>query len=492
MSRQLQQLLHTTLLGLAIVAVGRSPEALGQIHVNRTLSTFDGDPQGIPDNPFGCALTPDGTRLIVAISGEPDFSPDPPVLSNHRADVFDVDSGAKVGELQTGAFPEDVAMTLDASGALRNVLITNSTDGSVSIFDAALTPTAVATVPLGAFTFPFGIAVSPDQARAYVSTLGGVGDIFVLDVDPVSPNFATVVDTLTIPFTGGGIVLGRLAFYGSDLLVVPVGVASIDFSTATAGVAFLDLNDTLNVQTLVLTPPGTDFRSAIAAEVLPDGRAFVTVFGYDRNLFVVDVVGRTLDRTVNLGPLAENLQHGARVSRDGRFVVVTNFVNGTLSILDLESETRQDLAVGNEPNEVAFLPDGSAAFVTNQNSNSVSEVIGFPVGDLVLSGPTTPHLGGSVSLLLDGARYNRRVAVLYSEAGNDPTMYRPGVVLQLSNPIRLLQQGVANRAGQFRPTAYSIGTSPALVGSAVHFQGGTVDFGGTVRLSNSHTIIIQP
>jgi DNA-binding beta-propeller fold protein YncE len=474
---------------LASVALAATSRA--QIQVSTPISTFDADPQGVPDNPFGALLTPDGTRLVVPISGDSDVSPGHP-LNNHRADVFDVDTYAKVGELQTGLYPEDVAATTDGAGALRNVLVTNSTDATLSIFDAALTPAAIATVALPAFTFPFGVTVSPDQSRAYVSTQGGGGEIFVVDVDPASPTFATLVDTIHVPFFGGGVGLGRMAFFGPNVLVVPRGDFTADFSGSTAGVTFLNPSDPNDLTTLVLTPPGADFRFANAVCLTSQGQGFVTVYGYNRNLFVIDVVGRTLVRTVNLGPLAENLQYAVRTSRDERFLIVTNFVNDTLSIFDLENGLKVgDFPVGAEPSEVVFVGDGSKAFVTNHNSNSVSVVEGFPVGSLVLSGPTTPHLGSSLSLLLDGARRDRRAAVLYSEVGNDPSTFH-GVSLGLSSPVRVLQAGVADRAGQYRPRNYAIGASPSLVGTAVYFQGATADVGGGVRTSNGLTVVVQP
>ncbi|MBI1851395.1 MAG: hypothetical protein HYR85_13730 [Planctomycetes bacterium] len=477
---------------VSVVALAFVSTARAQLQVTTPISTFDGDAQGVPDNPFGAALTPDGTRLIVAISGEPDATPGHP-LNNHRADVYDVDTYTKVGELQTGSFPEDVAVTVDAAGALRNVLVTNNTDGTLSVFDSALSPAPVATVSFGAFAFPFGVTVSPDQSRAYVSTQGGSGEIFVVDVDPASGSFATVVDTIHVPFSGAGVGLGRMAFFGPDRLVVPRGEFTADFSGSVAGVTILDPHDPNDLTTITLSPPGADFRFANAVAVTSDGQALVTVFGYNRNLFVVDVVGRTLVRTVNLGPLAENLQYGVRTSRDGRFAVVTNFINGTVTVFDVDNGVRvAELLVGAQPNDVVFVGDGSKAFVTNQNSTTVSVITGFAVGDLDVSGPTTPRLGDTVALLLDGARFGRRVAVLYSEAGNDPTVFRHGVSFNLSAPIRVLQAGTADRAGRFHPRTYTIGTSPSLIGTAVYFQGATIDAGASVRTSNSLTVIVQP
>ena len=71
-------------------------------------------------------------------------------------------------------------------------------------------------------------------------------------------------------------------------------------------------------------------------------------------------------------------------------------------------------------------------------------------------------------------------------------MPRRGVSFNLTAPIRVLQAGTADRAGRFRPRTYAIGTSPSLVGTAVYFQGATIDGDGTVRSSNSLTLIVQP
>ena len=58
---------------------------------------------------------------------------------------------------------------------------TNSTSGSVSCFTPALAPVATIPLPrlLRRFPYPFGLLVSPDQTRVYVTTLGGCGDVHV-------------------------------------------------------------------------------------------------------------------------------------------------------------------------------------------------------------------------------------------------------------------------------------------------------------------------
>jgi YVTN family beta-propeller protein len=69
--------------------------------------------------------------------------------------------------------------------------VTNRSDNTVSVIDTA-TNTVIATIPLGTFAFPHGVAVTPDGLRVYVVN-SALGTVSVIDT---ATN--TVVTTISV------------------------------------------------------------------------------------------------------------------------------------------------------------------------------------------------------------------------------------------------------------------------------------------------------
>lgn len=87
------------------------------------------------------------------------------------------------------------------------------------------------------------------------------------------------------------------------------------------------------------------------------------------------------DRNLPLGEFAVGQEpHGVAVAPDGKTVYVTNAVDGTVSILAVDTTQNPvatviaTLDVGTEPYGIALTPNGQKAYVTNSRSNSVSVI----------------------------------------------------------------------------------------------------------------------
>jgi YVTN family beta-propeller protein len=98
---------------------------------------------GISQNPFGVAITPDGTRAYVTIN-----------FPNNFVSVIDTATNTVVTTIPVGVGPTGVAITPDGTRAY----VTNNDSDTVSVIDTT-TNTVVATIPVG--VGPVGVAITP-------------------------------------------------------------------------------------------------------------------------------------------------------------------------------------------------------------------------------------------------------------------------------------------------------------------------------------------
>ncbi|WP_167467837.1 beta-propeller fold lactonase family protein [Arthrobacter oryzae] len=96
---------------------------------------------------------------------------------------------------------------------------------------------------------------------------------------------------------------------------------------------------------------------------------------------------------------------GVAISPDGAAAYVTNEGSNSISVLDPRAETvRSTIAVGPGPRGVAVRPDGAQAYVTNSGDNTVS-VIDTATGTLSATIPVGSGWGASgVAFTPDGAK----------------------------------------------------------------------------------------
>jgi YVTN family beta-propeller protein len=98
---------------------------------------------GTSQNPFGVAITPDGTRAYVTIN-----------FPNNFVLVIDTATNTVVATIPVGVGPDGVAITPDGTRAY----VTNDDSDTVSVIDTT-TNTVVATVPVG--VGPVAVAITP-------------------------------------------------------------------------------------------------------------------------------------------------------------------------------------------------------------------------------------------------------------------------------------------------------------------------------------------
>lgn len=309
-------------------------------------------------NPFGDTTAPDGQTVWVANSGAVGHS------NGHTVTVLDANTFAIQSVINVGSFPEDIAFARAGSQAF----VTNSSDATVSVINTT-TRTATQTVDLSSvpMTFPFGIIATKDSQKVFVTSVAGQRDTSLDNIailDNSHPAHVTVDGAINVPqFTGRP----ALTPDGS-LLVVPRGRGDL----APPEVLLIDPTTNQIVGDLMLDRAG----APQSATVTPDGRfAYVSILGGTGGVWVIDLATRS---TVTVIPTPDTRIFGVNASPDGRFVFATDFLLNEVSVISTATnQIVANIPVGTEPNETAFTPDSTKAFVTNQGDTTVS-VISIP------------------------------------------------------------------------------------------------------------------
>lgn len=309
-------------------------------------------------SPFGDATAPDGGTVWVANSGGVGG------VSGHTVTVLDANTFAIESVINVGTFPEDIAFAQAGSQAF----VTNSSDATVSVINTT-SRTATQTVDLSAvpMTFPFGIIASKDSQKVFVTSVAGQRDTSLDNIgilDNSHPAHVTVDGAINVPqFTGRPDITPD-----GSLLVVPRGRGDLAPPEA------LIINPATNqiVNDLTLARAG----APESATVTPNGRfAYVSILGGTGGVWVIDLATRS---TVTVVATPDTRNFGVKATPDGRFVFATDFLLNEVSVISTATnQIVANIPVGTEPNDIAFTPDSSKAFVTNQGDNTVS-VISIP------------------------------------------------------------------------------------------------------------------
>jgi uncharacterized protein (TIGR03437 family) len=217
-----------------------------------------------------------------------------------------------------------------------NVSVINTTSNSV-----------VATVNVG--SQPNGIAITPDQTRAYVAN--GGGEVWVL---------ATAGNTVLAKLSLGG--------YPTAVAITPDGTRAYVTRTNSNNVSVIDTAS----NTVTATIPVGAVPSGIA--ITPDGaHAYVTNVGTmaGGSVSVISTSSNSVAATIslgNVGPL------GIAITPDGSHAYVLDGL-GNLSVIATSSNTVAATVtfpqVGSCPFGIAITPDGTRVYVASFSSNSV-------------------------------------------------------------------------------------------------------------------------
>jgi YVTN family beta-propeller protein len=276
--------------------------------------------------PRGIQISPDHTRVYVALSGSPIGGPNvdesklpPPDRRYDGIGVVDLRSQQLIHTYQSGADPEAFALSHDG----KVLYVSNEDVGKMSAVDL-VSGSVRASVDVGAE--PEGVAVSADDRIVYV-TCETANSVFVVDARSMK-----VMATIATGKRPRAIFLAERARRG--YATGEFGAALTVFST----------DDYQVVRTIALGDPQVVRPMGIAST---DGRRLYVTTGRFGALLEVDPESGTIVRIIDK---VGQRPWGVALSGDGSKAYTANGPSGDVSVVDLKSgQVEARIAVGGSP-----------------------------------------------------------------------------------------------------------------------------------------------
>ena len=317
-------------------------------------------------------LSQNGTRLYVA--------------TDSGVTVINTFNQSIVAEIPVTGEQTGIGITPDGT----RLYVTGAFRNTVSVIDTA-TNTVVKTIAVGPVP-SYGIAFTPDGRRAYVTVLGGTptpGTVSVLDTDPTSATYNTVIATVTTAFFPYGAVA---SLDGSVVYVVNgSGSLSIIETATNTVIRNIALGRGTDAPHIALSPDGNTVyvtassRDQVLAYTVgaptrdtvvdtikvPDSPFNLAVNPIDKSVWVTSLQsGLTVlgsDRSVTNYASAVPSAYDVDITPDGRFAYVTSFAESKVYVFD--ATTRILVTTITVPDRgiaqfVDVSPDGRFAYVS--------------------------------------------------------------------------------------------------------------------------------
>ena len=329
--------------------------------------------------------------------------------------VIDTERDTVIARINVGKVPHQVVVAQRQG----KVVVSNTADDTITIVNLA-TLTREATVPLG--NEPEHMALSPAGALLAVGNFGaGTVSLVSLATNREVKRVVGLIEPHNLTFDPTGALL-YVANLGAD------------------HVSVVDVARGVVINEIPIAGPTPVARAGTAAEpyqglinVTPtiDGRLGFAAHGEANALAVIDLARQTTVKTVPLGELPWR----AYASPDGRYMVVPNNGDGTVSVISTDSlAVVATLPGASDMTGVNFAADGRTAFVLSRGADKVvilDLALMRPAGEIALDGTpetgvTTPD-GSKLYVALSGAGKvavidpNRRQLVkLIDHVGEEP------------------------------------------------------------------------
>ena len=314
-------------------------------------------PIAVSNSPQRLTVTPDGKAVYVVNSGSSwmsmiDADPTSPTF-NTLTDTIDVVS---IAATDVAISPSGYAY-VTMQGRRVQVIDTNPARPTYN--------TIIKTIDIPITwrdDWPGEVAITPDGKRAYVTNHTG-HTVIVIDTDPASPTFNTIIDTIT---DANGLSASADPW---GIAIAPNGLAYVSDYSASA-VYVIDTNPASAAYNTVVrsyTDPNVGHGSAQVA-VTPNGRYVYVGHWFPNSVTLIDTVANTVN-TIDIGSASV----GLAVTADGNYVYVTANSTNSVIVIDTGSNTVIDtLAVGAGPYGVTI--NGCYVYATNLTDRTVSVI----------------------------------------------------------------------------------------------------------------------
>ena len=289
-----------------------------------------------------------GTRAYVIDSG-----------TNVKVLDIDTTSGnynSVIATVTVGLQPRGLAITPDDS----RVYVTNQNSNNISVIDTA-TNTVVTTVASG-YSTPVGIDITPDGTRAYFTTWDGM--IRVLDVDPGSVNYNTVI---------GNIILNILSLSGR-IAITPDGTkAVVNWRGMIANaVDVIDVDPTSPFYNLPVGHPVPVVTGTVDEVITsPDSLSAYVLTGSPSCYFCrIDLSDYSLPDSSN-----SPIPTGIAITPDGNTVLAGVSAEEIRVLNSVDLTLRGSVPVTGILSRIIITPDGTRAYVGRSNLGSNDTVM---------------------------------------------------------------------------------------------------------------------
>jgi YVTN family beta-propeller protein len=303
--------------------------------------------------------------------------------------VLEYPSNALAAAIHVGGEPVDVAITPDGKQAW----VVDQAGGTVSVIDTKTRRVIAGPIPVG--KAPRGIAITPDGSRAYV-TNSGDETVTVLDTG----SFAPVGKPIPVGKEPDGVAIST---DGASAFVAQRG-GGISVIDTTSGQVVETIDDTFGPSRITMTPDGrrgfvTNHLAETVTAFSPAGRSVIgspiqvgveptgiATMPNGSSIYAASAVDGTLtqiDPSIDL-PIGAPIEFpgatGIAFTPDGRQGYVTDGGASAVSVLDTSRNLRLGpVAVGQKPTGVAVVPDQgpTASFWVSPTSRRAKKRLTF-------------------------------------------------------------------------------------------------------------------
>lgn len=268
-------------------------------------------------------------------------------------DVSSQDYNTEIASVLVGSGPRGLAITPDDS----RVYVVNQGSNSISVINAS-SNTVIATIATSSGSNPYGIAITPDGTRAYFSSWLSSSDIVVLDVDPVSTSYHTII---------------------RNILISPLFLSSNIAITADGNKAIINWQGSIAAATDVLdVNPASPFYNFVIANPVPIisgsiGEIIISAdsnFAYVRNTYCglckIDLADYSIPASTT------SVNNWFALTPNGQ-ILLTGKSGSTLEVIDADDLGALDVtSVPGQIQQIDITPDGSRAYAQRYNPDTTT------------------------------------------------------------------------------------------------------------------------
>jgi YVTN family beta-propeller protein len=272
------------------------------------------------------------------------------IPNGENISVIDTVTNKVKATVGVGSSSYGVAVSPDRT----RVYVTNRWDYTVSVINTA-TNKVIATVPVG--DYPYGVSVSPDGKKVYVGVGDGIMDSSICVIDTVTN---TVTDTVDIGWAPRGVTVTP---DGKKVYVADNWDPDVPDSSN-----YVSVIDTATNKVTAIVKVG---HCPYGVAVNPAGTKVYVTNNWNNTVSVIDTATNKVVATVNV----ESDPSGITVTPDGKKVYVANSISDNISVIDTTNNiVTATVPVGEYPIGISVTPDGKKVYVANADSNTVSVI----------------------------------------------------------------------------------------------------------------------